>query len=76
MPTEPKPFPEEYLYSLSRPSAPPPKKRRWWIAVSAAALLLLLFLGALALSRRGEEPTLHTERPLPPASLSPTRPTG
>lgn len=63
MPTEPKPFPEEYLYSLSRPSAPPPKKRRWWIAVSAAALLLLLFLGALALSRLEKEPTLHTDPP-------------
>ena len=61
MPTDPKPFPEEYLYSLSRPSAPPPKKRRWWIAVPAAALLLLLFSGILALSRRGEEPTPHTE---------------
>ncbi len=63
MPTEPKPFPEEYLYSLSRPSAPPPKKRRWWIVLPIAALLLLLFSGALALSRRGEEPTLHTETP-------------
>lgn len=61
MPTDPKPFPEEYLYSLSRPSAPPPKKRRWWIAVSAAALLLLLFSGTLALSRRGGDPSLHTE---------------
>ena len=47
MPTDPKPFPEDYLYSLSRPSAPPPKKRRWWIAVSAAALLLLLIWGLL-----------------------------
>lgn len=61
MPTDPKPFPEEYLYSLSRPSAPPPKKRRWWIAVPAAALLLLLFSGTLALSRRGGDPSLHTE---------------
>lgn len=61
MPTDPKPFPEEYLYSLSRPSAPPPKKRRWWIAVPAAALLLLLFSGTLALSRRGGAPPLHTE---------------
>lgn len=67
MPTEPKPFPEEYLYSLNRPSAPPPKKRRWWIALPIAALLLLLFSGALSLSRRGEEPTLHTETP--PASI-------
>jgi hypothetical protein len=61
MPTDPKSFPEEYLYSLSRPSAPPPKKRRWWIALPIAALLLLLFLGALALSRRGGDPPLHTE---------------
>ena len=60
MPTDPKSFPEEYLYSLSRPSAPPPKKRRWWIAVPAA-LLLLLFSGTLALSRRGGDPSLHTE---------------
>ena len=63
MSTDPKPFPEEYLCSLSRPSAPPPKKRRWWIVALAAALLLLLFPGAFALSRLGKEPTLHTETP-------------
>lgn len=59
MSTSPDQFPEEYLYSLNKPS-PSPKKRRGWIvvAVSIAAGLILL-LGLLVLPR----PSLEAHPP-------------
>ena len=60
MPTDPKSFPEEYLYSLDKPTASPSKKRGW-VIVAAVGILLILCLIAPWLSRRGGGPSLHTE---------------
>lgn len=53
-------IPEEYLYSLDKPSAPPPKKRGWTIAV-AVILLFLLCLCALLLPLREAAPPMESE---------------